>query len=250
MPERDPRRLEEALAVGAAVAELGEHRADDVGLGRLLELDDAADAAHQRPQARRRFGRCASALKRSTSELAGAPPHLVERFAIGCELPQRSAEPSRLVDDADAVLLDERSHRRRLRDGHRQPGHQVLEQLVGQREPRVVGLRPVDHEPDVVGSERGDELLGRDRLLDAHSGQLGGAADHAHAHLDLGRRTRCLDDVLELPAGPGRRLVDRPHGRTGPGLDVHCLERRAVEDEDRLAREAEAGASALRRSAR
>ena len=52
-------------------------------------------------------------------------------------------------------------------------------------------------------------------------------------HLDLGRSTRRLDDVVEQPSWADGRLIDRPHGSAGPRLDVDLLERRAVEDEER-----------------
>ena len=124
------------------------------------------------PRRRRSFGRCASALKRVTASSRARAPHLVERLAVRRELLQRSAE------------LSPARRRRRRRAPRRappsrapagtataSPGHQVLEQLVRQREPGVVGLGAVDHEPDVVGGERGDERFGRQRWLDADTGQ-------------------------------------------------------------------------------
>ena len=69
MPERDSRRLEEALAVRPAVTELGEHRADNLRLRWPIERRHPADAAHQSPQARCRADACASALNAASASV-------------------------------------------------------------------------------------------------------------------------------------------------------------------------------------
>ena len=61
-PSATPGASKRPSPVGPAVPQLGEHRANRVGFGRAIERDDAADPAHQSPQAWRSAGSCASAL--------------------------------------------------------------------------------------------------------------------------------------------------------------------------------------------
>ena len=101
------RRLEGALAVRAAVAELGQHRADGLDLRRALQVDDAADPAHQSPQAAQSSGRCASALKRATASSRARRRISSSASPIRRQPRSASPRPPGLVDDADSVRLDE-----------------------------------------------------------------------------------------------------------------------------------------------
>src|SRR5256714_1076057 len=98
-------------------------------------------------------------------------PHLGEPRPVSRELREHGAQPlrpPRLVRQADPLALDERHEPFELRDDDREPGHQVLEQLVREDELVVSGQGTVDDEADLELIQRLDERRRLDGIGHAH----------------------------------------------------------------------------------